>query len=91
MSTGADKEDHVSMGGFSARKVVVIVENMRKVLEIEAMAASRAICIRKSELPEFEIPAALKNDYERYLVNYLDQDRLMQDDYLRILHQLERY
>lgn len=38
--TCADKEDHVSMGNFAARKAVSIAENVSQVLAIELMAAT---------------------------------------------------
>ncbi|MDR2529069.1 MAG: histidine ammonia-lyase [Synergistaceae bacterium] len=41
--TSANQEDHVSMGGYSARKAAVILENARKVLSIEALLAAQAL------------------------------------------------
>jgi len=35
ISTSAAKEDHVSMGGWSARKALQVVENVERVLAIE--------------------------------------------------------
>ncbi|CAB4038482.1 histidine ammonia-lyase, partial [Paramuricea clavata] len=43
LSTSAGTEDHVSMGGFSARKAVKVVENVEKVLAVELLAACQAI------------------------------------------------
>ena len=40
--TSANQEDHVSMGAFSARKALMILDNARKVLAIELFAASQA-------------------------------------------------
>lgn len=37
--TSADKEDHVSMGGFSARKAVTISENVLKIIAVELFVA----------------------------------------------------
>ena len=37
--TSAAQEDHVSMGAFAARKVLMVVENVEKVLAIELLAA----------------------------------------------------
>ena len=43
LSTSAGTEDHVSMGGFSARKVLQVVENVERVIAIELLAACQAI------------------------------------------------
>lgn len=43
LSTSAGTEDHVSMGGFAARKAVAVVENVEKVIAIELLAACQAI------------------------------------------------
>src|SRR4029453_2476590 len=51
--TSAAKEDHVSMSPIAARKLAVIVENLERVLAIEAIAAFRAM-----EFPR-RLPAAL--------------------------------
>lgn len=41
--TSADKEDHVSMGTIAARKLREVVNNLRKVVCIELMAAKQGI------------------------------------------------
>lgn len=43
ISTSGSKEDHVSMGGFSARKALTIVEHVETVLAIEILAACQAL------------------------------------------------
>ncbi len=43
LSTSAGTEDHVSMGGFAARKCLQVVRNVEKVIAIELMAACQAI------------------------------------------------
>ena len=43
LSTSAGTEDHVSMGGFAARKVLQVVENVERVIAIELLAACQAI------------------------------------------------
>jgi histidine ammonia-lyase len=43
ISTSAAKEDHVSMGGWSARKALQVVENVETVLAIELLAACQAL------------------------------------------------
>ena len=39
LTTSAGQEDHVSMGGFAARKCLQVVENVERVLAIELLAA----------------------------------------------------
>jgi histidine ammonia-lyase len=46
--TSANQEDHVSMGGYSARKAAMILENARKVLSIETLLSAQAL--------EFSLP-----------------------------------
>jgi histidine ammonia-lyase len=41
--TSADKEDHVSMGAWAARKAARVVENTRRVLAMEALSAAQGI------------------------------------------------
>ncbi len=41
--TSANQEDHVSMGGWSARKAVTIMENVRKVIAIELLTAAQGL------------------------------------------------
>ena len=43
ISTSAAQEDHVSMGGFAARKALKIVENVESVVAIELLCASQGI------------------------------------------------
>ena len=47
--TCADKEDHVSMGGFAARKAITISENVTKIISIELMTACHALQHRFAE------------------------------------------
>ncbi|OFZ83584.1 MAG: histidine ammonia-lyase [Bdellovibrionales bacterium RIFOXYD1_FULL_55_31] len=41
--TSADKEDHVSMGAWAARKAARVITNTRRVLAMELLAASQGI------------------------------------------------
>ncbi|XP_033744655.1 histidine ammonia-lyase-like [Pecten maximus] len=43
LTTSAGTEDHVSMGGFAARKCLRVVEHVEQVLAIELLAACQAI------------------------------------------------
>lgn len=44
--TSAGKEDHVSMGPIAARKLRAVVDNLARVLAIEALTAARALDLR---------------------------------------------
>lgn len=43
ISTSASQEDHVSMGGFAARKAKILYDNMAFILGIELMCALQAV------------------------------------------------
>lgn len=43
ISTSAGTEDHVSMGGFAARKALEVVQHVEQVLAIELLAACQAM------------------------------------------------
>ena len=45
--TSANQENHVSMGGFAARKALSVVEHVEQVLAIELLAACQALDLRK--------------------------------------------
>lgn len=78
ISTSGAKEDHVSMGGFAARKALTVVEHVETVIAIEILAACQAL--------EFHRPlrttAALEAVYSlvRTRVAPLDKDRFMKPD-----------
>ena len=64
--TCADKEDHVSMGAFSARKACIVSENVLNVLAVELLAAAHALQYRFDHEPEFSIyHPGLKKVYEK--------------------------
>jgi histidine ammonia-lyase len=41
--TSADKEDHVSMGAWAARKCLMVIENVERVLAMELMSATQGV------------------------------------------------
>lgn len=43
LSTSAGQEDHVSMGGYAARKAIKVVENVEYVIAIELLCACQAM------------------------------------------------
>lgn len=58
--TSADKEDHVSMGAWGARKAWKVVENARRVLAMEFLAASQGIEFLRPLRSTSKVEAALK-------------------------------
>lgn len=76
--TSADKEDHVSMGAWAARKAQLVLKNSRRVVAMELMAACQGIDLlrplRSSEVLE-EIHARVRKSVKR-----LDADRSFHDD-----------
>lgn len=70
-----DQEDHVSMGGNSATKLVQVVANTRRVLAIELMNAAQAIDMRR---PQRTSPA-LEEWHAQYRqhVPYVENDVVM--------------
>ncbi|GAA1313350.1 MAG: histidine ammonia-lyase [Brachybacterium tyrofermentans] len=57
--SSAMQEDHVSMGWHAARKLRTSVENLRRVLAIELLTASRAIDLRAPLAPSAASAAAV--------------------------------
>lgn len=76
--TSADKEDHVSMGAWAARKAAKVVVNSRKVIAMELLSAAQGIDLlrplRSSEVIE------KAHRMIRKKVPRLDADRSFQED-----------
>ena len=47
LSTSAGTEDHVSMGGFAARKALQVVRNVEKVIDTKWVLNAGQNCIAK--------------------------------------------
>ncbi|KAJ3030290.1 UNVERIFIED_CONTAM: hypothetical protein HDU68_009561 [Siphonaria sp. JEL0065] len=80
ISTSAAQEDHVSMGGFSARKALEVVENVEKVLAIELLCAFQALDLLRPLKTVSVLEKAhsyLRNDLG---VKEWDKDRFMNPD-----------
>ena len=56
--SSAGKEDHVSMGSISSRKLAQVVEHVRTVLGIEAMVAAQGLDLREPLTPARGVAAA---------------------------------
>ncbi len=76
--TSANKEDHVSMGTYAARKAFEILQNTEHVLGIEFMAACQGLDLRKPLQPAPATKAIL--EHFRKQVPYLSEDRTMAPD-----------
>merc|ERR1719175_92436 len=80
LSTSAGTEDHVSMGGFAARKALTVVENVERVIAIELLAGCQAI----EFLRPLKTTVPLEEVYKvvRSKVRPWDKDRYMSPDIL---------
>jgi histidine ammonia-lyase len=76
--SSANREDHVSMGSISARKLVQVVENVKRSIAIELLAAAQGIEQRKPLSPSTGVSAACAAIRER--VPPLDDDRPLHKD-----------
>ena len=57
--SSAGKEDHVSMGSVSARKLAQVVQNVRRCLAIEIMTAAAGVELRAPLVPAKGVAAAV--------------------------------
>ena len=80
--TAANYEDHVSMGGWAARKALKLLDNVEIVLAIELLAACQAIDLRQP-LKSTPILEAVK-DVVRQNVAFIEEDRVISDEIQRI-------
>jgi len=82
--SSANQEDHVSMGTIAARKARTVLENLRKVLAIELLAACQGVDLRgRSGGPGPEAlspPTAAAYRVVRSAVPELGPDRVMYPD-----------
>ena len=76
--SSAGKEDHVSMGSVSARKLGQVVENVRRSLAIEIMTASVGVDQRAPLVPSLGVRAAVAA--VREVVAPFDDDRPLYRD-----------
>ena len=76
--TSANKEDHVSMGTFAARKAMEIVKNVENVYAVELICACQSLELRKPLEPSITTSAILK--LVRSKIAHWDEDRIMYKD-----------
>jgi histidine ammonia-lyase len=85
--SGANQEDHVSMGANAARHAMEVAENLRDILAIELLTAAQGIYLRPDG-PERLAPATAAAYSEiRSRVAPLEHDRQLDED-IRTLAQL---
>jgi len=87
ISTSAAKEDHVSMGGFSARKALQVMDNVERVLAIELLAACQALEFHRPLKTTASLEGLVKLVREQ--VTAWDQDRIMNVDIDKITQLLK--
>nr|XP_006816763.1 PREDICTED: histidine ammonia-lyase-like [Saccoglossus kowalevskii] len=78
ISTSAGSEDHVSMGGFSARKALTVVEHVEQVIAIELLAACQGLEFLKPYKTTKPLQAVY--DLVRTVAKPWDKDRFMAPD-----------
>ncbi|XP_043569233.1 histidine ammonia-lyase-like isoform X2 [Chiloscyllium plagiosum] len=85
LSTSAATEDHVSMGGWAARKALRVIEHVEQVLAIELLAACQGI----EFLRPLKTTTPLEKVYDlvRTLVRPWIKDRFMAPD-IDVVHRL---
>ncbi|XP_069765165.1 histidine ammonia-lyase isoform X1 [Narcine bancroftii] len=85
LSTSAATEDHVSMGGWAARKALRVIEHVEQVLSIELLAACQGI----EFLRPLRTTTPLEKVYDlvRSVVRPWIKDRFMAPD-IEVVHQL---
>uniref|UniRef100_A0A7E4W1E2 Histidine ammonia-lyase n=1 Tax=Panagrellus redivivus TaxID=6233 RepID=A0A7E4W1E2_PANRE len=76
--TSCNQEDHVSMGGFAARKALKVVEHVEAVLSMELIAACQAL----EFLKPLKSTTTLQKVYDlvRTVFKPLEEDRYMQPE-----------
>lgn len=84
--TSADKEDHVSMGAWSARKAAMVTANTRRVLAMEFLSAAQGIDLLRP-LRSSQLIEKVHHQIRRH-VHKLGQDRVFHDDIVWIEEQL---
>jgi histidine ammonia-lyase len=82
LPTSADKEDHVSMGAWAARKAARIVTNSQRVLAMELLAAAQGLDL----LRPLKSTAAIEKIYQRVRrdVACMEDDHFLHPDIVRV-------
>ena len=91
LPTCASKEDHVSMGGYSARKALDVVRNVDRVLAVELLCAVQACHHRLARHPNFTLSPRLQKVFSLCAQHspILDADRNVLTEYHTLLNIIE--
>ncbi|KAI6183550.1 Histidine ammonia-lyase [Aphelenchoides bicaudatus] len=81
--TSCNQEDHVSMGGFSARKALKVVEHVEAVLAMELLCACQGMEFLKPL--QSTLPLQKVYDLVRSVSPALEEDRYMQPEIQRVI------
>lgn len=82
MPTSGMQEDHVSMAWGAARKLRRVIDNTRRVLAAEVLAAAQALDLRAPLAPATRTGAV--RDVVRRSIPHLDEDRFLAADLARV-------
>ncbi|HDQ93372.1 MAG TPA: histidine ammonia-lyase, partial [Synergistetes bacterium] len=85
--TSANQEDHVSMGMYSARKGMEILENVRNTLAIELLLASQGVDFSRPLKPG--AGTTVIHELVRTEVPHLDEDRFLHPMILKVIQRIE--
>lgn len=88
--SSANQEDHVSMGTIAARKARDIVDNARRVVVIELVAAAQALDICEDRHKKLGKGTQAAYDVIRKFVPTLEKDRILYKDFDRILEVVQK-
>lgn len=80
--SSANKEDHVSMGAFSARKALQVTDNVLYVIAIELISAAQALDLQEKR--RLGQGTQLIYDFVRKHIDFLDRDRVLSDDIVKL-------
>jgi histidine ammonia-lyase len=86
--TNITQEDHVSMGPTAGMKALKTVENLRRILAIELLAAAQAIYLQKPMKPATRIAQVCNRIHS--FVPPLEKDRNLSDDIELIAGKIEQ-
>ncbi len=87
--TSADKEDHVSMGAWAARKAIRVIVNARRVLSMELLAGAQGIDLLRPLKTSFALERV--HALLRTRVAPLEGDRAFSEDFASVENLIESW
>jgi len=76
--TSLGQEDHISMGPVSARKALMIIDNLEKILAVELTTAAQAFDYRRPLRSGMVLEAC--HNLVRSRIDHVEEDRVFADD-----------